>query len=207
MAAGGISGVAVGIAAVGGLLVYAGFRGVSPLDALRDVSSGKPAGLPVQTSSGAPGFGAGTGGVAQTSLPSGSVSGPHPEIVAGAMRYAGDRYSELMRDQPGYSDCSSFVGKALRAAGISPPAGSTTLSYLTWRALTQVPQSAIGAGDLLVSPAHMAIAINSTTAIGQQNGSVNVQIGPIGQLMWGQSWTALRYTGGASQAGAGSVMA
>jgi len=201
--------VSVGIAAGGALLVYAGFRGVGLMEALRSVSTGKPEGLPVPAASGAPnGTPGGTGGVAQTSLPAGvTLSGPHPEIAQAAFQFAGDHYSQLHRWDTGYSDCSSFVGKALKAAGITPPGGSTTLSYLSWGALTPVDRSSIGAGDLLVSPAHMAIALNAATAIGQQNGTVNVQVGPISQLMWGQSWTALRYRGSARSAHPGSVMA
>jgi hypothetical protein len=41
----GISGLAVALAAAGGILVYAGFKGLSPVGALRDVSTGKPSGV------------------------------------------------------------------------------------------------------------------------------------------------------------------
>jgi hypothetical protein len=44
----------------------------------------------------------------------------------------------------------------------------------------------------------MALAINATTAIGQQRKGVNVKVGPISEIMWGQSWVALRYTGPSS---------
>lgn len=203
----GVPGIAVGMAGAAAVLMYAGFRGVSPIAALREVATGKPAGLAEQSSahqalytglgSAAAGGGGGAGGgVADASL---IVSGgTHAEIARAALGHSGELYSQARRWQPGYSDCSSFAGKALKDAGISPPGGSTTGSYLVWSKLTKISRASIGAGDLLVSSGHMAIALSSTTAIGQQNARVNVQSGPIDSIMWGQpGWVALRYTGGA----------
>jgi hypothetical protein len=48
----------------------------------------------------------------------------------------------------------------------------------------------------------MAIALDNSTAVGQQNERRNVQFGPISQIMWGQSWVALRYTGPSAGGGA-----
>lgn len=203
---GGLPGIAVGMAAAGSLLIYAGFQGTDPLNALKQIATGKPAGLAGKAAArealyegvGVGGSGTGGGGVAQASLSGAAISGPHPEFVAAAERFAGDTYSQSRRWQAGYSDCSSFVGKALKACGITPPGASTTSSYLVWRKAKPVPKSSIGAGDFLVSSGHMAIAINSTTAIGQQRKGVNVKVAPISQIMWGQSWVALRYTGPSS---------
>lgn len=199
---GGVPGVAVGMAGAAALLMYAGFRGVNPVQALRDVATGVPRGLEEQTaahqalwegSSAEGSSGGGDSGVAQASLSNGV--GAHPEFLTGAAAFVNDKYSQAKRWQDGYSDCSSFVGKALKRAGVTPPGASTTSSYLAWRQARPVSKGSIGAGDLLVSSGHMAIAINSTTAIGQQNARRNVEIGPIADLMWGQSWTALRYMG------------
>lgn len=192
------------MAGAAALLIYAGFQGTDPLTALRDVATGKPKGLAEKASARESLFEGvalessgttGGGGAAQASLS--GVSGPHPEFVRAAGAYADDAYSQLRRWQRGYSDCSSFAGKALKDCGITPPGASTTSSYLAWRMLRPVAKSQIGAGDFLVSSGHMAIAVNSTTAIGQQNGRVNVQVGPISKIMFGQSWVALRYTGSA----------
>lgn len=194
--------MAVGMAGAAALLIYGGFRGLNPLDALREVATGKPKGLADQAAAhealweGVPSSGGGTGsGAAQASLSGISVTGPHPEIVTAAGAFAGDVYSQARRWQPGFSDCSSFPGKALKSIGITPPGASTTSSYLAWRKLAPIAKSEIGAGDFLVSSGHMAIAINNSTAIGQQRTGVNVKVGPISQIMWGQSWVALRYTG------------
>lgn len=196
--------MAVGMAGVAAVLIYAGFRGTDPLSALRDVATGRPKGLAEQAMArtalydgpALPGGGGGGGGVAQTSLP--NAVGAHPEFVRAASEFQGDIYSQTKRWQSGYSDCSSFVGKALKACGVTPPGASTTSSYLAWRKAKPVPKSSIGAGDFLVSSGHMALAINGSMAIGQQRAGVNVKVGPISQIMWGQSWVALRYTGPSS---------
>lgn len=205
VAGGGVPGIAVGMAGAAALLMYAGFRGTTPLDALRDVATGKPKGLAEQAGArtalwdavaaeGAAGGGAG-GGIGQASL----QGGTHPEFVTAAGHYSHDIYSRPKRWQKGYSDCSSFAGKALKDCGVTPPGASTTTSYLAWRKAVPISKSQIGAGDLLVSSGHMAIAVNNTTAIGQQREGRNVQVGPISQIMWGQSWVALRYTGTSSK--------
>lgn len=199
----------MGMAGAAALLMYAGFRGTDPLTALRDVATGQPAGLTQASVSrealyegiaapGASSGGGGAGGATQASL-SGVHGGPHPEFVQASAAFYNDKYSQPRRWQPGYSDCSSFVGKALKRAGVTPPGGSNTASYLVWRKATTIPRSQIGAGDFLVSGGHMALAISPTMAVGQQNGRQNVQIGPIDQIMSGQGgWVARRYTGSTS---------
>lgn len=204
----GVPGVAVGMAGVAALLLYAGFRGVNPLQALREVASGKPKGLAAQTaahtalyegigSAAVAGTGS-SGGVAAAAFISG---GAHPELARAAQGHAGELYSQTRRWDAGYSDCSSFVGKALKDIGIAPPGASVTGSYLVWSRLTTIDRSAIGAGDLLVSSGHIAIALSNTTAIGQQNSRVNVQTAAISSIMYGQSgWIARRLTGGGTTA-------
>lgn len=208
MAGGGVPGIAVGMAAGAALLIYAGFQGTDPLTALRDVATGKPKGLADRAAMhqalyegiGMPGAEGSGSGVTQASLTAGA--GPHPEFVTAAGDFVHDLYSGPRRWQTGYSDCSSFVGKALKKAGVTPPGTSTTSSYLTWRKCVPISRGEIGAGDFLVSPGHMAIALDNSNAVGQQNERRNVQFGPISQIMWGQSWVALRYTGPSAGGGA-----
>ncbi|WP_371591268.1 hypothetical protein [Streptomyces sp. NBC_00470] len=201
---GGVPGIAVAMAGGAVLLMYAGYRGTDPLTALREVATGQPKGVTQASATrealytgidapGGSGGGAG-GGVTQAGLNVGA--GAHPEFVRAASRFQGDQYSQARRWQSGYSDCSSFVGKALKASGVTPPGGSTTGSYLVWRRCVTVPRSSIGAGDFLVSGGHMALAVSSSMAIGQQNARQNVEVGPIDQIMAGQGgWVARRYTG------------
>lgn len=201
---GGISGLSVVLATAGGVLLYAGFQGLNPLQALKDVTAGKTKELSSNTVSfvndpSSIGRGGalvgGGGGIAQTSA---GGSGTGSRIAAAAETHAAEKYSQARRWQAGYSDCSSFVGKALRDVGITPPGASVTGSYLTWGRLTTVPKSQIQAGDLLCGSGHIAIALSPTTAIGQQNARQNVRRDSISSVMWGQTWVPRRYVGTAS---------
>lgn len=207
---GGISGVAVAVGTVGTLLVYAGIRGTNPVQALRDISSGKPVGVSKTGTSQADSGGGYLIAEVPTDNAGGAVS-PIPvtnsPLVQAALAFKNDKYSQAKRWQPGYSDCSSFVGKALKSLGITPPGASVTGSYLTWNVLTNIPKSQIQAGDLLCGSAHIAIAVSHDEAIGQQNTRRNVQIDSINNIMFGQSWVARRFknpdlvkTGGTIQA-------
>jgi cell wall-associated NlpC family hydrolase len=203
---GGISGVAVALAAAGGVLIYAGFQGQNPIEALKDISSGKTRALeptPVSfvndpTSLGQGGglaYGGG-GGVVPAVWTSGDDSSFGAQLVAAALNHRHEKYSRPRRWQNGYSDCASFVGKSLKDIGITPPGASVTGSYLVWSKLKTIPRGAIRTGDILCSPGHVAIAIDATQAIGQQNGRHNVKIDSIENIMWGQpSWAPRRYIG------------
>lgn len=212
-ASGGISGLSVVLATAGGVLLYAGFQGLNPLQALKDITAGKTKALETRTvsfvnnpaASGGSSLGLGTGaggGIAQTST--GGGSGIGGRIVAAAQQHAAEKYSQTRRWQTGYSDCSSFVGKALKDCGITPPGGSVTGSYLTWGQLKTVPKSQIQAGDLLCGSGHIAIATSPTTAIGQQNARQNVRQDSIASVMWGQTWVPRRYVGAAGTTSSGA---
>jgi cell wall-associated NlpC family hydrolase len=181
----GISGFGLAVAGMGGVLVYAGLRGVSPLQALRDITSGKPPGIGVQKRF-RPKI---------TGSSSGAGSGVSA-LVDAARANSGDSYSQARRWQPGYSDCSSYVGKAFKAAGITPPGASTTASYLTSPRFTKISRSQAQAGDLAVTTSHMAIFTGPDTGIGQQNAKRNVVEGAIDDVMYpNKAFTVLRYTG------------
>lgn len=182
-----VSGVAVAVATGGALLVYAGYRGTSPVGALREVSGGRP--TPVSST--------GTTTASTSALTGATLAGgTHPEIAQAALNHRGEVYSQADRWADGKSDCSSFVGKALKDVGITPPGASVTMSYRTWRSLTTISRAEIGAGDLLCGTGHIAIALNSEQAIGQQRPGVNVKVGAINDLMFGQNgWVPRRYTG------------
>lgn len=206
MANEGISGIAVAVAAFGGVLVYAGFQGLNPLEALREITSGKAKPLADSDvswihdamSNGLiqdPNLGGAVGGgIAQAGYSPGS-SAVGNALVQAAMKHKNEKYSQAKRWQAGYSDCSSFVGKAFKDIGIAPPGASVTGSYLAWNKLKTVSKSSIQAGDLLCGAGHIAIAISSTQAIGQQNTRRNVQVGSISSIMTGGSWNPRRYVG------------
>lgn len=199
--AGGISGVAVAAAAIGGVLIYAGFQGQSPLAALREITSGQSRGLAVgqasfvHNASATTSATSSTGAVAAGYL-SGTASAVGQALATAALTHRDELYSQAKRWQPGFSDCSSLVGKSFKDIGIPPPGASVTGSYLTWSKLRTVSKSDIQTGDLLCSAGHIAIALSPTTAIGQQNSRRNVQVGSIDDIMYGQgSWYPRRYIG------------
>lgn len=163
-----ISGVGVGVAAGGALLVYAGLRGENPLTALRSIASGSPAAI----------LDTGGGRTATVEGGSGALVGGavgYPALLQASAQFDQDHYSQAKRWQPGYSDCSSYVGKSFRAIHVTPPGASTTLEYLSWRMLYKIDELIAGPGDLLISTSHMAIVIDRSQAKGQQNARENVK--------------------------------
>lgn len=167
----GISGPAVAVAALGGVLVYAGFRGITPLQALRDVAGGKPGAVeskPMQVQSGAPGM-------------TGASDSRRGAVVSAAQKYRGDKYNQIKRTRPGYSDCSSFVSKCLRDAGIDPPGGAwaNTTNYLASGQWRKIAAADALPGDIAITVGHMVLVTSAGggTAIGQQNSRKNVQEG------------------------------
>jgi cell wall-associated NlpC family hydrolase len=201
----------VGAATIGGLLVYAGFRGVSPLDAVREISSGSPSpvqanptAIPEITGSAGTGFGGGSAFAG---------SGKRAAVVAAARSFSGDTYSQARRRQPGYSDCSSFVGKALRKAGIKPPGSDWPVVSNFWVSgqWRTIPASQVQAGDIALTRHHMVIMTGKGQGIGQQRPGVNVREGSIRTLFASTSVTyktctayTSAVTGGGGGGGGGS---
>lgn len=189
---GGISGLAVAFATAGGLLVYAGFRGVSPLQALKDVSSGKP---PPVAKTGSSALDITATPIAGTAVAaaSGAIGGM---VSSAAQKYAGDKYSQTKRTQSGWSDCSSFADKVLTDVGIPPPVKwAATANYRMSPHWRTIPASQAQPGDIAISSHHMVLvtAAGGTAAIGQQNPRTNVRTGSVAQLMGSQSYVYKRY--------------
>jgi hypothetical protein len=188
-----ISSLHLAVAAGGGVLLYAALRGVSPVQALRDITSGAPPavsteGKKITTADGAPdpayspeGFGseAWKGVYKRAKVPEGMQ---RPSlVVTAATGHAAEKYSQDMRWARGYSDCASFVGKALLDAGIEPPGGSITSDYLQSGMWVRV--SSPRAGDVAVNVRHMILCTSGSTGIGMQNSRRNVQRDTIDNLM------------------------
>lgn len=171
---GGISGLSVALAAAGGILVYAGFKNLSPVGALRDVSGGKPTGV------------ANTG----TDLSAGIATGPGvaqgDAALSVAVKYEHDLYSQARRTQVGYSDCSSFCDKILTDMGIPPPVKwASTANFRISASWVNIPLADTKPGDIAVNSHHMVMitAAGGAAAIGQQNARVNVRTGTVVDLM------------------------
>lgn len=187
MAGSGINGLSVGVITVGGLLVYAGIRGVTPLQALRDVSSGKPVPIPNTPGSVAGGEVAG-GNVAQDLQGMTGTTGIAAVLTA-ANAFNGDRYSQGNRTQPGYSDCSSYVDKAFHAVGIAKPDGRmawpNTSAFAISPVWKTIPQASAMPGDIAVVSGHHMVFVTTpgaTQGIGQQNPHTNVRTGTMATL-------------------------
>lgn len=209
MAQGGtqISSLHLAVAAAGGLLLYAALRGVSPLQALRDVTSGAP---PAVSTTGKTVKGA-DGSADPAYLPGGSGTtswnGVYPKrtvpaalravqtptlLITAANTHAAEKYSQGERWKKGKSDCSSFVGKSLLDIGIAPPGGSTTGDYL--RSGEWVRVTSPRAGDVAVNAKHMILCTDGSHGIGQQNPTRHVQRDTIDNLMANTgSWEIRRY--------------
>lgn len=185
----GISGVGVGVASGGALLIYAGLKGTNPLAALRDIASGNPTAI-----LNASGTRTATTEGGSPAILGGAVG--YPPLLQAVQPFKGDKYSQAKRWQAGFSDCSSFVGKGFKALGITPPGASTTLEYLAWRLLVKIPSDLeAGPGDLLISTSHMAVVIDRGSAVGQQNPSRNVQTDTWKNIMFGSgAYGVYRYT-------------
>lgn len=201
---GEISGLHLAVAAGGGVLLYAALRGVSPVQALRDVTSGAPPavsteGKVVTNSAGVVDDvpdGSGTGHwKGAYSLKKVPAALRRPSAFIAALNvHAGEAYSQGARWSKGHSDCSSFAGKGLLDTGIAPPGGSVTGDYLSsgdW-----VTVSAPRMGDIAVNSHHMAIFTDGSHGIGQQNSRRNVQRDTMDNLMANTgSWQIRRYKG------------
>jgi hypothetical protein len=194
-ASGGINGLSIGVISVGAVLVYAGFRGVSPLQVFKEVSSGKlepvtgkPTTDPVVAAGGVGNIIINTAGDVQRGL-----------VVSAAQKYTKDVYSQGKRTQPGFSDCSSFVDKALKDAGIAPPLNpwANTALYRISPEWKTIPASQVLPGDIAISAAHMVLitAAGGTQGIGQQRTNVNVRTGTMKELFGSQSYVFKTYTG------------
>jgi cell wall-associated NlpC family hydrolase len=193
----GISGLSVAVLTAGGLLVYAGFRGISPAQALKDVSTGKPApvaSIPAVIST----------GMGSAPIPGGS--GPTGSVAAAAAKYANDKYSQARRTQSGWSDCSSFCDKILEDVGIPPPVKwASTANYRMQTTWKKIALADAQPGDVAVNSHHMVMITGAAgaSAIGQQNPRVNVKTGTVSQLI--DSFSVYRYKGPSTKVGKSRV--
>lgn len=209
MAAGGtqISSLHLAIAAGGGVLLYAALRGVSPVQALKDVTSGAP---PAVSTEGKKIEGSGGTAVDPEFLPGGFGTEPwkgvykkanvpkrfHKPLVwlAALQTHGGEKYSQGKRWSKGYSDCASFAAKGLLDIGIEPPGGATTSAFLGSGQWVKV--SSPRAGDIAVNGQHMAVFVDGTRGVGQQNPRRNVTRDTMDNLMANTgSWEIRRYRG------------
>lgn len=190
MATQGIPGMAIGMATLGGFLMFVGIKDVPIRDGLRELLAGKvPEGTakPKKTAAAAQAVlargamggmgipGGGGGGIAQAG--SGAVSGgAHPEIARTALQFLGVPYKWGGTTPSGF-DCSGLVQYVLKKHGYN--IGRTTYQQQPSRLLTTIPRSSVGAGDLIFWPGHVAIAISNSEVVHASRRGTPVKTSPI----------------------------
>lgn len=198
MASAGISGLAVAFATAGGILVYAGFKDISPVGALKQISGGKPEPVKytgVQLGSAVGEVVGGGGGTGVGAVAGGAAVGG--SVLAAAQKYIGDKYSQTKRTRVGWSDCSSFADKVLTDIGIPPPVKwASTANYRISGEWKNIPLAQARPGDIAINSHHMVLVTGNggASAIGQQNSRVNIRTGTVANLM-SNDFVVKRYVG------------
>lgn len=163
----GISGVALGTLAIGGVLVWSGLKGASALATVQDAIQGrKPAGAnihPVSVPQAATGGGsAGSGGSIPTL--SGPIIGIAEQVAnspAGKSRYCwGGGHSGSPCSAKCF-DCSGYVSCVLNQAG-KLKGSMVAAAFMSWSGAVTIPYAQRQAGDLYVSSSHIGIIADST---------------------------------------------
>lgn len=187
----------VALATGGGVLLWAGLSGGTPLDIVKGLAGGtKPppidVGSPTQIlgklftslagSIGGSVVGAVTGASDVTTT---SPAGPlNTKIVAAATRYDGVPYRWGGATPSGW-DCSGMTTYVLHHdVGLNLPSNAHTTSqvFYVWSGAATIPRSQCQAGDLVCWPSHIAIATGPDTCIGAENPSRGTVTGPISQM-------------------------
>ncbi|MBO2459373.1 NlpC/P60 family protein [Actinomadura violacea] len=167
--------VALGAIATGSVFTYAGVKGLSIPDAVQSIVQGKsPANLPQKYGIDAPVSTPPATG--STAVAGGTATGQ--AIANDGLKYNGQGYHYGgPADKPGNWDCSSFVsyvlghdlGQPLPGGkwgdpGFPPHAhGPTTREYQGFG--RSIGRADVAAGDLIVWPDHIGIAINNKNMI------------------------------------------
>ena len=198
-----VNGLDIGIVAGTGLLIYSGVTGRSPLDALKEVVTGKsPKAAPVSE------------GITPTTVISGTytpgIGAGSGSIVSDALSYQGSPY--VWGGSPGTqkgvdngTDCSGFVNMVIgRDLGMAIPGvaaggydgashGPNTVLWLVWGGCKTIPSSQAQAGDIACWQTHMGIFISSTDMISAQDPQLGVGTSPA--VLNGEILVVRRYGG------------
>lgn len=188
MAGKGISGMAVGLATAGTIMVYFALNDIPFVDGLRSLIKGTvPTGTVIGASKGSAAKVAAlaarsadqaqqTGGGGGTSF---GTSGQ--QIAEYARKYLGVPYKWGGADPSGF-DCSGLVTWVLHHdLGIALPNNThtVTMQFLGWVGANDVARSQAQAGDLCCSTGHIGIAVDNANMIHAPDVGDHVKIGPI----------------------------
>lgn len=181
----GVSGLAVGIAAAGGVMLYSAVKNVRVVDALRDILGGKnpgtsgtatgPALKTVKTNVDAAIVSMRT--VTKTASQSAPAAGSARALADVARGYIGVPYVWGGTTSAGL-DCSGLVCRCLWDLNVKVGRLITT-GFLVWDGATTIPRSECAEGDLACWAGHIGIAISNTEMIHAPNVGSKVQVGSI----------------------------
>ena len=195
---GGISGLAVAMATVGGFFVYIGVRNVPVLQGLREILKGKtPTARPKKTTplpdelrpsrfeqaddgsifQDVPGSGSGWGAPS-----SGGGGGGNAAIAEYGQRYIGTPYL-WGGHAPGGFDCSGLVTYVLvhhmGLRNLPSQNHTVTTQFLAWSGAKTIPRAQMQPGDLVCWFGHMGIAVSATEMVHAPDVGQKVKISPI----------------------------
>lgn len=193
-----ISGTGLALATAGGVLLWSGLSGVTPLDLVKNLTQPGAKLPPIHVGSPTEILGqlatstfSTAGGILNSSYTTGSA-GPVPasselgaRIAAAAERYAGRVPYKWGGATPSGWDCSGMVTYVLHHdLGLNLPSNTHTVSqqFYVWSGATDVPASQCQAGDLVCWLSHIAIATGPTTCVGAENPRSGTVEGPISQM-------------------------
>jgi cell wall-associated NlpC family hydrolase len=182
VARGGMSGVGLALATAGGIVLYAGYKGVPPREVLRSLARGaSPATLQSVTPSladtpspvgkaGAAGAGAQAGGGGQAAA-----------LVQAARSQIGKPYRWATAG-PDTFDCSGLVIYCLKQAGVQKVPRFTTVTFGSWASKAgamRVKRDEVMFGDIVIRTGHMGIAVSNSRMIHAPHAGSQVQESPI----------------------------
>lgn len=165
-----ISPLHLALAASGGVLIYAALQDMTPLEALRELTSGrKPRPVEEKKST--------LTGASSASYDDEGGSGSNNALVTAAEKYLGVPYRWAGVSKTGV-DCSGLVVLAFKDAyGVTPP--RTTYGQEPWKQLSTVSRGNLRPGDLVFWPGHVAIYVGNGNVIHAPGTGKKVKYSPI----------------------------
>lgn len=189
---GGIPGLAVTFATIGGFLLYIGIRNVPILDGLREIIKGQvPTPRPKQTLT-VPDylqptrFEQADDGSLFKDVEGSVISGTprtNSQIANAAMKYVGTPYVwGGATPQPGF-DCSGLVTwvlvKDMGMTNLPSQSHTVTGQFWNWKGASDVTREKCAPGDLICWLGHIGIAVSATEMVHAPDIGQRVKVSPI----------------------------